>query len=477
MVAKGKKRGDDGRKLAPVDRDAAPEPKNTSEDIGGKAPLITGASLSLDAARLKKFAPSHLFPLQHQLEALAWAIRNLEAGKPTYLALEPGLGKTIIAAMISNYFKGATIFYVCPPFLTTNTSEEFTKWTFEKKLYLLPDSMIAKPKTLEAFVEAVRECKNPILIIDEAHRFKNEGTKRSRALFKNILPHFERRAVFMSGTPLPNSRPKELWAILKNSAPKLFGTNFFSFGLKYCGGFRDAFGWNFDGFTNRKEFKARLCKSFMLRMKKDVLNLPPKVEGLLTVGEGIPPIVSKVEKKILAEYSPEDLVEGEITRIAGKAALHLATYLRLLGEYKLKYVLPFIESLLEETKESFLIFAVHKDTIGKLEKALSAHEPLVITGDVPKAKRHELVKEFQTNPARRIFIGNIQACGVGFTLTKATRVIFVEFSWVDGENSQAADRAHRIGQGQSVLVQYVVLKDSFDRQRMETLLKKRALSI
>ncbi len=101
----------------------------------------------------------------------------------------------------------------------------------------------------------------------------------------------------------------------------------------------------------------------------------------------------------------------------------------------------------------------------------------MITGDVLKAKRQPLVDEFQKNPKRRLLIGNIEACGLGFTLTKATRVLFVEFSWVDGQNGQASDRAHRIGQNQSVLVQYVVLKDSFDRQRMETLLRKRALAI
>lgn len=470
MVAKRRARGKDGSKLPHAERVAIRREKET-QVTRTVPPEACGSN------PLRKFAPSHLQPLPHQYEALAFTIRNLEKGLSTYLALEPGLGKTIIAAMIGNYLKGATVYYVCPPFLTTNTSEEFTKWCFDKRLYLLPDSMIAKPKTLQAFAESVRETPNRILIVDEAHRFKNEGTQRARALFKNIFPYFKGRSVFMSGTPLPNSRPKELWPILKNAAPDIFGTNFFSFGLKYCGGFRDAFGWNFDGFTNRKEFRIRITKSFMLRMKKDVLNLPPKQEGLLTVGEGIPPVVSKVEKKILEQYSPEDLVEGEITRLAGKAALHLATYLRLLGEYKLKYVLPFIESLLEETKENFLIFAVHKETIRKLSDALSEYEPIVVTGDVPKNRRHELVKEFQENPKRRIFIGNIQACGVGFTLTKATRVIFVEFSWVDGENSQAADRAYRIGQGQSVLVQYVVLKDSFDRTRMESLLRKRSLSI
>lgn len=468
MVAKNLIRGKDGGKLASVKR--APNPETTETKKVSPAPE-TDASLTL-------LAPKHLTPMPHQLEALAFALANLNQNKSVYLALDAGLGKTIVAAMIANFFKGFTIFYVCPPFLTTNTSEEFSKWCFKKKLFLLPDSMIAKPKTLQIFSYVVRKLSGKcILIIDEAHRFKNEKTKRSRALFQNIVPHFNGRVVYMSGTPLPNSRPKELWAVLKTSAPGIFGKNFFAYGLKYCGGFKDAFGWNFDGFTNRKEFTARIRKSFMLRMRKDVLNLPPKTEGLLTVGEGIPPIISNVEKKILAQYSPEDLIEGEITRISGKAALHLATYLRLLGEYKLKYVLPFIESVLEETKENILIFAVHKATIAKLEAALSKYEPLVVTGDVPKKRRHEMVKEFQTNPKRRIWLANIQASGVGFTLTKATRVLFVEFSWVDGDNTQAADRAHRIGQGQSVLVQYVVLKDSFDRTRMERLLRKRALSI
>lgn len=415
--------------------------------------------------------------LPHQETAVSHAINNIESKRACYLALDPGLGKTIVAAYIARMYPGAEIFYVCPPFLTTNTAQEFKKWAPNRRPpYLLPDSMIWKAKTLAEFNDDIEGARFPILFVDEAHRFKNERTKRTKALLKQIVPRFKGRVVYMSGTPIPNSRPAELWPILRASAPDIFGPNFFQYGLKYCGGFKDTYGWDFKGFTNRKEFKARLTKSFMLRQKKDVLDLPEKLEGLLTVGENLPPVISKVERKILAEYSPEDLMEGKLSKEHG-GALHLATYLRLLGEYKFKFVIPYIESLLEETSESILIFAVHKDTIAKLRYALHDWNPLVITGDVPKEKRQGLVEEFQTNKDRRVFIGNIQACGVGFTLTKATRVLFVEFSWVDGENSQAADRAHRIGQKNSVLVQYVVLKDSFDRTRMEVLLNKRRLSI
>lgn len=419
--------------------------------------------------------PEGLTPLPNQVEAVEWALSR----KNSYLALDAGLGKTIVAAIIANRTK-ARVYYICPPFLVQNTHAEFDKWTFKKNLYTIPDSMISKMQTLKdlrADMTGLGDDEK-ILIIDEAHRFKNEKSQRSDALYCGILPMFSKsKVVFMSGTPMPNSRPIELWPVIRHAALEVFNLNRFSYGVKFCGGFKDTFGWNFDGFTNKQEFKARLFKTFMLRQKKELLNLPPKLEGLLTVGDGMPPVVSKIEKKILEHYSPEDLVEGKIAAANGEGDLHLATYLRLLGEYKVKYVVPFIQAILEETKEDILIFAVHKAAVASLTESLKDYNPLVITGDVPKEKRQDIVNTYQKSKAHRVFIGNIQACGVGFTLTKATRVIFVEFSWVDGDNSQASDRAHRIGQNQSVLVQYVVLKDSFDRTRMEVLLKKRGNSI
>lgn len=422
------------------------------------------------------FWPEGLSPLPNQLEAVDWALTRPRS----YLALDPGLGKTIVAALIANKTK-AHIFYICPPFLFQNTHAEFDKWTFQKKLYVIPDSMLTKKDTLTKLkleLLSLPKDTETILIIDEAHRFKNGSSQRSDALYYGILPLFKNsKIVFMSGTPMPNSRPMELWPVIQHAAYEVFGLNRFSYGLKFCGGYKDTFGWKFDGFTNKQEFKAKIFQRFMLRQKKELLKLPPKMEGLLTVGEGMPPVVSKIEKKILEHYSPEDLIEGKIKAINGEGEMHLGTYLRLLGEYKLKYALPFIESILEETHENILIFAIHKATVAGLAEALEEYNPLVITGDVHKDKRQDLVNTYQTSKAHRVFIGNIQACGVGFTLTKATRVLFVEFSWVDGDNQQASDRAHRIGQDQSVLVQYVVLKDSFDRTRMEVLLKKRGNAI
>ena len=86
--------------------------------------------------------------------------------------------------------------------------------------------------------------------------------------------------------------------------------NRFSYGLKYCGGYKDAFGWKFDGFTNKQNSKPASFDHSCLGKEKELLKLPPKWKGLLTVGDGIPPVVSKLRRKC-EHYSPEDLVEGE----------------------------------------------------------------------------------------------------------------------------------------------------------------------
>jgi hypothetical protein len=75
-----------------------------------------------------------------------------------------------------------------------------------------------------------------------------------------------------------------------------------------------------------------------------------------------------------------------------------------------------------------------------------------------------------------VFIGSIQAAGVGLTLTAASTIVFAELDWVPGNVTQAEDRIHRIGQTDSVLVQHVVLDGSLDTRMVQVLLAKQAIS-
>jgi SWI/SNF-related matrix-associated actin-dependent regulator 1 of chromatin subfamily A len=216
----------------------------------------------------------------------------------------------------------------------------------------------------------------------------------------------------------------------------------------------------------------------MLRYKKeDVLKeLPPKIEEMVILNQNMPPRLTKLSREILNEMPVDDLLKGQIQRYLGKEVLHLSTYRKELGVFKAEACAEFIKFLLEETDENILVFAIHKEVIAILDKLLTKYFPLVITGDTRMELRHEIVNQFQNDSTRRLFIGNLQAAGTGFTLTKSNRVVFAEFSWVPAEGEQASDRAHRIGQSNTVFVQYLVCENSVDKAVIETILKKKKVT-
>jgi SWI/SNF-related matrix-associated actin-dependent regulator 1 of chromatin subfamily A len=426
--------------------------------------------------------PKGLEPLPFQENAAFFALARNRA----YLGLDPGLGKTIVAALIINALKTPTV-VVCPPFLARNIEAEFQKWCAgvldpsgiarfpcEKIPYVMivPDSIIGRDTTQAAIREMVERAHAPAtLIVDEAHRFKTENAVRTEALFDGVAPLFD-RVYFLSGTPMPN-RPMELYPVLSRFAPTAIGyMNKFDYGRYYCAGYQDQWGWNFSGASNLKELATNVHGTFMLRVKKDEVSkeLPPKTEELVFVDDKLPAAAARLDREMLKMFSPEDLM-GYLAPNG-----HIATYRKELGIAKAPEAVSFIRGLLEDTDESVLVFAIHKAVVKALHDGLEKYKPLVITGETPMDIRHAHVQTFQCDPGRRLFIGNIQAAGTGLTLTKATRVVFAEFSWVPAENEQASDRAHRIGQRDHVFVQYLVYKNSVDRAVLETILTKRKIT-
>ncbi len=411
--------------------------------------------------------PEGLKLLPHQHLAIRYALSR----NKSYLGLDPGLGKTICAAVIASAIKKPVV-YVTPPFLVENVKAEFEKWAPGTSIDIVRDSMLDR-------IEGLRSSEESVLFVDEAHRFKNPEAKRTRAVFgckpkaaapKPGLAEYFPKQIYMSGTPMPN-RPMELYPLLSTVAPETIDfMGSFDYGRKFCAGHKTDFGWDFSGASNMDELQRRVVGPFMLRQRKDLLELPPKLEEAFVVSGGMSPTLSDFDRMIASKYKgAEDLIKQKLQ--GGDGELHLATYRRLLGTEKAKLAIPYIESLLEETDENLLVYAYHKEAIVELINGLARFKPYVITGDTSVFKRSELVAEYQKKEGR-LFIGNYVAMGVGFTLTKATRCLFVEFDWTPGVNAQASDRIHRIGQKSSVLVQYVVYKNSVDHAVLQALMRK-----
>jgi len=108
-----------------------------------------------------------------------------------------------------------------------------------------------------------------------------------------------------------------------------------------------------------------------------------------------------------------------------------------------------------------VIFAWHKVVIDNLLEELKGYDPVSITGSTKLEDRQKAVDEFQ-NGKCRVIIGNIKAMGQGLTLHAAGDVVFLEMDWTPGNNTQAEDRIHRIGQTELCHIHYLVYAETVD---------------
>lgn len=446
--------------------------------------------------------PSPLVLKDYQVLAVRFGLKQ----RVCYLALDPGLGKTIVAATIIRSLK-AICFYIAPPTLMKNIEREFRIWHPEAKIgvwgdrkldyrridiLIIPDSILFPVlhftlRGLMNYLNLIFPLREKVLIIDEAHRYANEKAARTQTLLsfpseREGLVGLFPRVIYMSGTPKSNAA-MELYPILSRSAPEAIGgMNKWEYGKRYCDGKRiqigwgrtPKFAWEFKGSSNMEELARRVIHPngrFMLRLRKDRLKLPPLIEEIFVFSKSMSPRLTTLDGGIGREYEEiEDLIKAEI---GGAASDHVATYRKLLGLEKVKAAAEYVNTLLEETQESIIIFAFHREVISEFSLELMGHLPIVITGEVKPSKRQKMVDDFQAKKTR-LAILNYKAAGVGLNMTAASRVIMLEFSWNPADNRQAIDRAHRMGQENGVFAQYMCYDGSLDKRILEFNLRKRA---
>lgn len=407
----------------------------------------------------------------------------------SYLAHQPGLGKSAQFITAVNSKPGKALI-TCPAFLKVNWAREITKWAMQdfpsiavvpgtpKKAsmnwnadYIIcPDSMLKA----EWVIKALSDLKFRYIAIDEAQRVKTAEASRTTALFggrngKIISPgliYDAEHVVALSGTPMLN-RPLELWPILYAMAPELIDfMPMQDFGFRYCGPWRDELGhYHFTGSSNEAELAKRI-KPFMQRIRKeDVLkDLPEKVREVIFIDKEVRSReLHNLDNKLLKQLSKSNV---EVPKSLGEFAL----LRHEIGLAKVKWTSEFVASYLEDG-ESIILFAHHRDVVATLAEMLFKFSPMVINGSTDQEDRTRYQDLFQLGK-RRLIIGNISAMNLGLTLTKATRVIFGEYDWTPANNEQAEDRAHRIGQHDSVFVQYIVLPNSLDERVLQRVLEK-----
>lgn len=376
---------------------------------------------------------------------------------------EPGLGKTVQAIGVCNILQAPKIIVACPAKLRGVWQTHFDAWlTYEPFLIrIVSYNFLSKAENV---IKLKAEGPFDVGIFDEIHNLKNQQAKRTKhSLAKNGLVSVMKKKIALSGTPIQNT-PIDLYPIAKVFAPQsIQGMDKLAFGIKFCKGWKTPWGqWDFSGASNMQELGIRFRSTFMVRRTKEKVlpELPAKFINLVYVEASAG---EKLEVKKLDVLDTDTVIKG-----GGKSLVNdqVSTVRKNVGVSKIEFACEYIKEQLDSGHKKIIVYAHHKEVLDGLKKhfgGLGIHYATVV-GGMPQDDVDSEVEAFQVDPQVRLFFGSLMACKEGFTLTAASYEIFVEFSWSATDNEQAMDRAHRIGQKNNVMVDFLVHKGSLDER-------------
>lgn len=418
--------------------------------------------------RLTKTLIDNLFPFQR--EGVKFAIK--QEGR-CIIGDEMGLGKTIQAIAIANWYMADwPMLVVCPASVVRGWKKHLLTWLKHVKEHQI--AIVEKPgpypfdaKIIIMSYDRMKACENDIkksdanvMIFDESHNLKSHKSQRTKSGV--TIAKDRKRVILLSGTPAL-SRPIELYPQLLIVDPKMF-PKMHDFGLRYCDAKQLNFGpypsWDYKGNSNTDELRILLESTVMIRrMKKDVLrDLPPKNRQKVSL-----PVELTPEQSSRMTYFKEQV--GKVTKITNDIKTDLMKWFSESAEVKIPAVTKYIEKLLDKDRQKkFIIFCHHRVMSEGLMQFLEQKQIsfIIINGETLPKLRQECCDVFQTNDRVRVAVVSIVAAGVGVTLTAAHHVVFAELFWNPGIINQAEDRAHRIGQEDTVLVEYLIAKETVD---------------
>lgn len=431
-----------------------------------------------------------LYPYQE--EGVAFLRKHPRA----LLADQMGLGKTAQIINAINYLPtDAKTIILCPASLKLNWEREAHMWLNSKRritpilstrsniptdpgITIINYDIIFLPNLFKAIMKQDWDA----MVLDEVHYCKNRETKRTLAALGGFdkkkrkwvagIAQKSQRIWALSGTPVPN-RPKELYPLCSTLWPNIFKGGYWDFAKRYANAHTTKWGWDDNGASNLDELNAKLRKAGMLRrLKADVLtDLPDKVRQIIV----IPPNTKTLKEALRSEAPYAQAVAEWLDGGPAVAFEDMSLIRKQVALAKTPLVVDHLVDLLDGGLDKVVVFAHHKEVVAELCTQLKAYNPVSIIGDTSNKQRQINVDRFQQEPSVRVFVGNIQAAGVGLTLTAASHVVMAELDWVPGNVTQAEDRCHRIGQKDTVNVQHVVVQGSIDERLVQAIVEKQKI--
>ncbi len=419
----------------------------------------------------------------YQHDGVAWLGFLRQAGLGALLADDMGLGKTLQTLCA---IEGRTL-VVAPTSVLPNWAAEIAKFrpSLRCAVYHGP-SRALDPKadvTLTTYallrldLEQLSASPWDTLVLDEAQAIKNPDSKVARAAFE--LPATFRIA--LTGTPVEN-RLDDLWSQFHFLNRGLLGGRS-DFSDRYVKPIES-------GDINAAGALRNRVKPFLLRrLKRDVATeLPPRTDVALYCELGVEEqAVYDAIRAATQSDIMKQLGEGASVMAMLEALLRLrqaACHRALLpGEAKAsKSASSKVQVLLEQldtaTSEGHkaLVFSQWTSFLDLMEPHLRAAGITFNRLDGSTKDRGAVVEAFQAEGGPSVMLLSLKAGGTGLNLTAADHVFLMDPWWNPAVEDQAADRAHRIGQENPVLVHRVVARGTVEERILALQERKRALA-
>ena len=314
------------------------------------------------------------------------------------------------------------------------------------------------------------------IVFDESHRIKSPTARRTKAAITLVRQLQPQTTLLLSGTPIVNY-PADLISQLDALAtlPALGGMR--EFINRYCGPYRDRFGYHIDGATNLDELGIKLRSTCMIRRLRDEVMPDRQAPQVVRVSMSLPlrhqRKYTELEVELKQAYAAvQALAETQdvVNDNKVKAAMsHLRTALaEMKGDFAVEWCKEFLETAdnramggidgKQHVARKLVIYAEHHALVDQLKSSLHA---LCITGRESATARNLARHAFQENPQHRVII--ISAAGnENITLTAASDMLVAELPLTPKDLTQAIARIDRQGQTARVEVFQLVAQGTLD---------------
>ncbi|WP_332645884.1 DEAD/DEAH box helicase [Lysinibacillus sp. 54212] len=424
----------------------------------------------------------------YQKQGFQWMKGLASYGFGGVLADDMGLGKTVqsIAFIVSEIAniraRKQPVLIVCPSSLTYNWLHEIMQFAPELQGIVI-DGDVAVRRELQQNLDDIDVLitSYPLLrqdlawyekqtfytvFFDEAQAFKNPMTQTARAV-KKLKAEYR---FGLTGTPVENNQ-EELWSIYHVIFPQLFQ------GLQEY------------SHLTRKAISRRVRPFLLRRLKEDVLPELPGKNETLDMSELLPEqkglyaaLLAKLRVDTLKHLDKDTFRKNKIRILAGITRLrqiccHPSLFVEGYTGSSAKF--EALLQILEESRLSrrrVLIFSQFTKMLDLIGRDLTARGQayFYLDGQTPSEERVVLCNRFNSGE-RDVFLISLKAGGTGLNLTGADTVILYDLWWNPAVEAQAADRAYRMGQQNTVEVIKLIARGTIEEKMNELQEKKRNL--